>query len=179
MLTRKPRALIVAAVFLLGTLVTQLITAPNVLAQTAVSSRDAQTVVDMLNANRRALGLSTLTVNDQLTTEGRAWTLAMHDARTLRHSPNLERITTAGFAKAGENVGYSDDSLAALYARFDASPEHRRNLQDPQWNCVGVGVVFDSGEYWVTMLFGNRAPVRTMAMAKHPRVSVSLIPFAH
>ena len=176
MLKRKPRALIVAAVFLFVTASTQFISAPNVLAQTAVSSRDAQMVVDTLNANRRTLGLSTLVVDDQLAGEAQAWTEVMHDARTLRHSPNLGRFTAAGFAKAGENVGFSDESLAALYARFDASPGHRRNLQDPQWNCVGVGVVFDTGEYWVTMLFGNRAPVRTVAMAKHPRVSVSLIP---
>lgn len=179
MLARKPRALMVAAALFVGTSFSQLIAAPNVLAQTAVPSRDAQTVVDMLNANRRSLGLSTLTLDDQLTAEAQAWTQTMHDARTLRHSPNLERFTSVGFAKAGENVGYSDDSLTALYARFDASPGHRRNLQDPQWNSVGVGVVFDTGEYWVTMLFGNRAPVRAVAMAKHPRVSVSLVTPSH
>ena len=170
--------MVAAAAFLFGTLSTQLIAAPNVLAQTTIPSRDAQPVVDMLNTNRRALGLSTLMADDQLTADAQAWTQSMHDARTLRHSPNLERFTTVGFAKVGENVGYSDESLAAVYARFDASPGHRRNLQDPQWNCVGVGVVFDAGEYWVTMLFGSRSPVRTTALAKHPRVSVALVPLA-
>ncbi len=54
----------------------------------------------------------------------------------------------------GENVGYAR-SLGALYRMWLRSPEHRRNILDPRWRTIGVGIVRAHGWYWGTVLFLN------------------------
>jgi len=76
----------------------------------------------------------------------------------------LERATSAGlrFARLGENIAVHrdvDEAEAALLR----SPGHRKNILDPQFTRVGIGVAFHtsaSGEpqVYVTQNFMLPAP---------------------
>jgi hypothetical protein len=70
-----------------------------------------------------------------------------------RSSPPTEKL--------GENVG-NGESVDWLQRSFEQSPEHEKNLLDPDFRLLGVGVVDTPGEVWVTEDFkqpqGDPAP---------------------
>ena len=92
----------------------------------------------------------------------------------LRHSPALVGLLDAGFNRAGENVGHTDDSVLAIFEGFTASPPHLLNLIDPRWTSVGIAVVVAGDELWVTMEFGTT--VACSATASAPASTVASAP---
>ena len=109
--------------------------------------------VSRINALRRSKGLSQLTVSSQVTGVARAWTDKMVDSGGISHNPNLAHEIEGAWTKAGENVGvgYSVDSLMQA---FVDSPAHYRNLVDPAWSHLGVGVTLSpDGRIWTTHNF--------------------------
>ena len=120
-----------------------------------VSSQPSQILplVGAVNAVRRAHGLQILTVSPRLTAaaEAHAHVLAAtgqfaHDwpdgrpfaTWILRYYPVAAYSTWS----AGENLVWSSQPLAADAAvtQWLASPPHRRNLLDPAWRQIGVGI---------------------------------------
>jgi uncharacterized protein YkwD len=56
--------------------------------------------------------------------------------------------------RSGENVGYAS-SAAQVHDDFMHSPPHRKNLLDPAFNLVGIGVVRAGNLLWVTEDFAH------------------------
>ena len=55
----------------------------------------------------------------------------------------------------GENVGIGPN-VGAIHQAFLASPEHYRNLADPVFTHVGIGVFVDgAGRTWTAHEFGR------------------------
>lgn len=103
------------------------------------------------NALRGSLGLPPLQVNSMLVAKARSWAQQMATVGALSHS-SLSSGITANWYKLGENVGRGP-SEPAIHAAFVASPEHYKNLTDPGFRYVGVGVVNSNGTIYVAEEF--------------------------
>ncbi|HVT75403.1 MAG TPA: CAP domain-containing protein [Acidimicrobiales bacterium] len=103
------------------------------------------------NARRVSLGLVPLTVDTQMADVARAWSAVMASQNNLSHNPNLED-QVVNWSRIAENVG-EGPTVDDIEAAFEASPGHYRNLTDPNFRAIGVGVVDANGLIWVTVDF--------------------------
>jgi hypothetical protein len=128
-----------------------------------------------VNAARSAAGAAPLSLQGDLLRISRAWSQTMARAGQLFHDPNLTKLAPSRWQALGENVG-TGPTCDAIAQAFMNSPEHRRNILDPAFTTVGVGVVdSDGGTVWVTEDFmgtGAALPV-PVATRPAPRVTVS------
>jgi uncharacterized protein YkwD len=101
--------------------------------------------------NRRVLTHDTL-----LGTCARAHSQQMADRGRIYHSSEgqLRRCAEGRYSSLGENVGVGG-SLYQVARAFWGSPSHRRNITDPAYRAVGVGVVYKNGSYWITQFFAG------------------------
>ncbi len=97
--------------------------------------------IDRINSLRTSKGLRPLQPSGELTGVARSWTDRMVSKGQISHNPNLGSQVSGGWTKLGENVGVGYD-VAGLMEAFINSPAHYRNLVDPAWTHVGVGVTF-------------------------------------
>jgi hypothetical protein len=120
----------------------------------ADSGMEAQ-AVSQINAERTSRGLPALSTSGDLTSVARSWSATMADQNKLYHNPNLGS-QVSGWQKVGENVGRGP-SVGAIHSGFMASDGHRKNILDPAYTQVGVGVVVKDGTVWVTQVFRQPA----------------------
>jgi hypothetical protein len=117
--------------------------------------------VGRINSLRASKGLSQLQVSGQLAGVATNWTNRMVQAGQISHNPNLGSQVEGDWTKLGENVGVGYD-VDGLMQAFINSPAHYRNLVDPDWNYVGVGVVIAAdGRMYTThnfMAMGSAPP---------------------
>ena len=126
----------------------------------AADATAEQAFVDALNEIRAAEGLAPLQLDTELTIAARNWTDTMvgnadgGDGRgALAHAADLSVGITVYWTKLGENVGYGPD-VDVLVNAFVASPSHYRNIVDPDFESIGVGVSYDAeGTMWTTHRF--------------------------
>lgn len=116
-------------------------------------------IVELVNRDRASQGLAPLKLDEGLTAGARAWTEQMAAKGApdgLAHDPGLR--VPEGASLAGENVAYrttEGDVAQGLQAQFMRSDGHRRNLLDPGFDRIGVGVVHADGITWVTQRFAG------------------------
>ncbi len=115
------------------------------------------------NDLRATQGLPPLEVDGMLTAKARAWAQTMADAQKIFHS-HLSDGVSADWHRLGENVG-TGPSVDAIHTALVHSPEHYRNLMDPGFRYVGVGVVNINGTIYVSEVF--------MELASQPAPSTS------
>lgn len=109
--------------------------------------------VSRINSLRSSKGLSQLRVHSQLLSVARNWTERMVRAGKISHNPNLSSEVQGNWTKLGENVGVGP-SVDSLMQAFQNSPAHNRNLVDPEWNYVAVGVTLAAdGQIYTTHNF--------------------------
>lgn len=119
-----------------------------------------QQAVALLNADRRANGLSDLKVSSALTAVARSHAQDMIDRNYFSHTnPDGEtlsdRLKQAGisFSAAGENIA-QNTSVEAAETSFMNSSGHRSNILNSSYTTVGVGVAFDNaGNVYVVQDF--------------------------
>ena len=121
-----------------------------------------------INALRAAHGVQPLRVYSELVGVARSWTDNMAAAGGISHNPDLANQVSAPWQKLGENVGVGP-TVDALMKAFIASPGHYRNLVDPAFNYIGVGVTFGAdGNMYTThdfMYMPDEAPAPDPAPA--------------
>jgi uncharacterized protein YkwD len=117
--------------------------------------------VSRINSLRASKGLSQLQVSGELTGVARNWTEQMVQAGQISHNPNLGSQVSGDWTKLGENVGVGYD-VDGLMQAFINSAAHYKNLVDPDWSYVGVGVVMAAdGRMYTThnfMAVGSAPP---------------------
>lgn len=117
--------------------------------------------VSRINSLRASKGLHQLSVDGQLQGVARRWTDRMVAAGQISHNPNLASEVTSNWSKLGENVGVGYD-VNGLMQAFINSPAHYKNLVDPEWTHVAVGVtVASDGRIYTThnfMAVAGQAP---------------------
>lgn len=114
------------------------------------SSAEAQ-FVSLINAERKNAGLAPLSVAGDLVSVARKHSARMASKNELYHNPNLGSEVT-GWQRVGENVGRGP-SVSSIHTAFMNSAGHRKNILDPGWTQVGVGVEVVDGRVWVTEVF--------------------------
>jgi hypothetical protein len=124
-----------------------------------------------LNAVRARNGVAPVATDGQLINVARGWSAQMAGAGGLSHNPNLGS-QVSNWRTLGENVGTGSD-VALIEAALEASPHHFANMVDPSYNYVGIGVVEDNGNIWVTQDFkqaksGSLPSTATPAPAPKP-----------
>jgi uncharacterized protein YkwD len=127
---------------------------PSTLAVASAAGFDAGAEAGFLqatNATRASLGVAPLTMDAGLQAYARRQAQAMADAGQIFHS-QISNLLGA-WSTAGENVGVGP-SVGSIHAALVASPGHFRNLSDPGFVAMGVGVVVDgAGRMWTAHVF--------------------------
>lgn len=121
-------------------------------------------LVSLINQARTERGLQPLTVDRRLTQAARKHTELMVQHRALSHQfpgePGLQqRFANEGLPsdREGENVDLDQDAESA-HEELMHSPPHRRNILDPDYNVVGVGVIRKGENIYTTEDFARRLP---------------------
>ena len=105
--------------------------------------------VSKINAARS----SNLTVRSDLTSIARRHSARMASSGTIYHNGNLANEAPGDWQSLGENVGMGP-TCDDIHNAFMNSASHRKNILDPKFNFVGVGVVTASdGTLYVTEVF--------------------------
>lgn len=122
--------------------------------------------VDEINGVRATKGLGQLTIHPELVDVARGWASKMSAADEISHNPRLADAVRADWQKLGENVGVGT-TVDRLHAAFVASPLHYKNIVDPAFTHVGVGVVLGrDGAIFTTHQFMTLRPAAAAAEAK-------------
>lgn len=104
---------------------------------------DQAKVQDLLNADRTSNGLPTLVDYQAADTKAQAWAehLAANSSipPVLAHSDLTDGYQAGTWCHLGENVG-AGPSVESIEPAFMASPLHRANILNPDYDHVGTGV---------------------------------------
>ena len=119
-----------------------------------------QKLLNLLNADRAANGLSALTLDPELSRIARIKSCDMKENGYFAHtSPTYGNaaamLTAFGYAYngVGENIAHHA-TVEKSEAAFMSSSGHRQNILGSQWTKVGIGVCVDNnGFVYVTQLF--------------------------
>jgi uncharacterized protein YkwD len=115
--------------------------------------------VELINGERAKAGLGPLAIVPELVTIGRAWSGAMRtssgggDPCVISHNPSFSAQVTANWRRLGENVGCGPVEAEFLHQKFVESPPHFKNIMDPTFDSVGIGIVVDGDTMFVTQQF--------------------------
>ena len=108
-----------------------------------------------MNQARASRGLERLKMQPGLVRIARSWSRHMEEENQLSHRQNLsariDAVVTKRWRAWGENVGVGFD-VAGLHQAFMQSDDHRHNVLG-RFDYVGIGVVRDGSEIWVTFDF--------------------------
>jgi hypothetical protein len=106
--------------------------------------------VSRINSVRASKGLSPLAVDGQVHGIARNWTDQMVANGDISHNPNYSQQVTANWRKLGENVAVGAD-FDTVWNAFMSSSVHYKNIVDPAYNYIGVGVSYDAnGQMFTT-----------------------------
>jgi uncharacterized protein YkwD len=108
-----------------------------------------------MNNERAAVGHPRLVLESDLIAVARRHSGHMAADGTIYHNQNLANEVGGQWWVLGENVGMGP-SCQAIHDAFMASPEHRSNILDTDYNQVGVGVAVKDGTIYVTEDFAGR-----------------------
>lgn len=123
----------------------------GVLPAVADSVAEEQQFVDLINAERTAVGAKPLVVVGELVVGAREQAAKMAAAGEIFHNQDLGSLID-GWALLGENVGMGGD-VESLHRAFMNSKGHRDNLLNPAYDGIGVGVVWADGLPYVSEVF--------------------------
>jgi hypothetical protein len=163
-------AVVLAALFVLA----------NPVPANAADSGAEAAFVAKINGIRASKGLGPLAVYGELTGVARNWTDQMVANGGISHNPNLAGDVSANWTKLGENVGVGND-VNSLMTAFVNSPAHYKNIVDPAYNYIGVGVSYDSsGRMYTTHDFmaldDGSSPAPEPAPAPAPKKKAAAAP---
>jgi len=112
-----------------------------------VDDLSERTMLELVNEERSKVGVPKLAPSAQITRVARAYSTDMFFRRYFSHvsieglTP-ADRMENAGihFTAAGENIAYAPD-LATAHAGLMNSPGHKKNILDPAFRHVGIGII--------------------------------------
>ncbi len=114
-------------------------------------------VLELVNAERKKAGLSTLKMNESLRNVARTKSQDMQTKKYFSHtsptygSPfDMMKKFGISYTMAGENIAMGQKTPEAVVTAWMNSPGHRANILKAQYTEIGVGYVA-SGNYWTQM----------------------------
>lgn len=122
-------------------------------------SAEARTFLDRTNALRKTERVAPLKEHDTLTKKADSWARHLASTGSLQHSTLSAGLGSLSWKALGENVGYStptSNTLLTIHNKFVSSAAHRKNLVNPNFTHMGVGVATDkAGRVWVVEVFAR------------------------
>lgn len=95
-------------------------------------------IVELVNAERRAVGLRPLRTSPRLRARARATSRLLATGAAFRHGS----LSWARGVPGAQNLAMAPTPWSAFSGMLD-SPPHRRNMMGPRWRTVGVGAAGD------------------------------------
>lgn len=127
------------------------------------SPSGAATSIDLVNQERRAQGIATLSTSSELNRIATDWSRQMAAEGRLYHNPNMRSEVCCSSWRA-ENVGTHpspssvDAGVRRIHEVFMGSSGHRANILETRVDEIGVGVVqAEDGSLWITQVFRGRS----------------------
>ena len=148
--TKAARSLIATSVLLLASL-GLLPSISSISDAGAADSAAASQLISLTNSLRASRGLPALQSNGALTAKAEGWAQHMADTGVLSHSV-LADGAPGEWTHLGENVRRGGD-VNGINNAFIASASHLKNLVDPGFRYVGIGVVSINGGIYVSEVF--------------------------
>ena len=122
-------------------------------------SNAAPRILELINRERAAAGLTSLTLDEEVTEIALGWSGKMARADRLSHNKaylSPESLDRLNAATVGENVAFAD-SVDEIHSLLMESPPHRANILNADFRQVGVGAVRSpAGELYLTEDFLTR-----------------------
>jgi uncharacterized protein YkwD len=122
---------------------------PDEAAYTTSPAAAERHLLDLINADRAAHGLSPLSPDPKLADIARAHSADMRDNHFFAHTSPLSSDLSARLRAASYRVRASTENIARNTSLYDAhrglmqSLGHRINILDPNVSTVGIGVAFE------------------------------------
>ena len=104
-----------------------------------------------LNTTRTSEGLPALRADPRLAAVATVWAEHMASNARLSHS-RLDRRVEVRWSVLGENVGRGPGP-EPIHSGLLASPAHRRNILDPRFDRVGIGIARRGAVLYVAQVF--------------------------
>lgn len=123
----------------------------------------AEEVAALVNKERKAAGLSELTLNSKLSKAAQIKAEDMRDNKYFSHiSPtfgsSFEILKSLGitYSSAGENIAKGQKSAESVMQAWMNSQGHRANILGISYEEIGIGYCIDSdgNTYWVQLFIG-------------------------
>lgn len=138
--------------------------------QAASAGSDEARLLALTNDLRVSVGAPTLSLDSSVSSVARGWSASMAARGGISH--NEERSSQiSGWLKLGENVGMGG-SIDSVHDALVNSPLHYRNLVDPDFTVVGIGVAYSGSTVYITQNFvkpsGGGNPVSAPEAAAAP-----------
>lgn len=118
-------------------------------------------VLKLVNIERKKEGIHQLKLSNELNSISILKSQDMNDYGYFSHtSPNygspfdLLRAENVKYNTAGENIALGQRTPKQVVSAWMNSPGHRRNILNPAFNKMGIGVYFGNSVYW-TQIFTN------------------------
>lgn len=109
-----------------------------------------------INDYRKSLNLNPVILNDYISlicadhnTDMIGQNLASHNGFTERVFRIMDNL---GATSVGENIAYNFLSADAIIQAWLKSPEHKKNLENPEWNIIGLSTL----NKYTTTIFAKR-----------------------
>jgi hypothetical protein len=112
----------------------------SVVPASAANAGEESCFVSAINAARSSARVAPVGTNADLLGIARSWSGTMAKAGRIFHNTAIANVAPSNWQSLGENVGVGPTCGDIAQALMD-SPEHRRNILDPSYTSVGVGVV--------------------------------------
>ena len=130
--------------------------------QLTIDASSEAAMIQLVNEERKKLGFSELRLDASLTNVGRSHSRDMFVRRYFSHfSPEGQDVSYRAkqegvrYSLIGENLAFAPD-VATAHTGLMNSEGHRKNILDPEWSRIGVGVI-DGDVYgnMFTQVFAN------------------------
>jgi uncharacterized protein YkwD len=117
----------------------------------------ADELVAFVNRERAARGVPALAVEPYAVGVAQEWAERQRAAGSISHRSDLGSRYSA-YPAYGENVGTTTHGSGDVHRLFMSSSSHRRNILQPGFDALGVGVACSGdGRMWVTVDFVARS----------------------
>ena len=109
-----------------------------------------------INKHRVSLGLNSLELNDYISLICAEHNTDMSEQNSVSHNGFTERVfrimDNLGAINVGENIAYNFLSADAVIQAWLKSPEHKKNLENPEWDIMGLSTL----DKYTTNIFARR-----------------------
>ncbi|MDX1512056.1 MAG: CAP domain-containing protein [Nitriliruptorales bacterium] len=144
-----------------------------------------ETLLDLINRERAAVGAPALEPAPDLAAIAGVWAEVLAEEGELRHNADLAAQMcchlrfSENVAWGGVPTGWLDRSVVGVHNILMQSPGHRRNILDPAFDQVGIGAVLADDVLWVVQDFRRHDGSATSSAIRPTTVRSPARPATH